>query len=176
MEPKIYLAACRHANTLAMPRLTQKCYFKYSTYNLHFTVNRVDYIPWFPGFFSLNCTVGIGFFMNSMQNMKKTIYRAPGFLAVVWFGSSPTPSSSPVSKLNWRHRGRLKKWANLLTGEEWKGVGEESIHNARPQESLALYKLFNTLCCSRSSSVCLLCPSWVRWVGVGACTLPKPPI
>jgi hypothetical protein len=30
------------------------------------------------------------------------IYRGPGFLAVVWFGSTPTPTS-PVSKVDQRH-------------------------------------------------------------------------
>ncbi len=28
------------------------------------------------------------------------IYRWPGFLAVIWFGSTPSPSPSPVSKLS----------------------------------------------------------------------------
>jgi hypothetical protein len=41
-------------------------------------------------------------------------------LAVVGFGSFPTPS--PASRLDGRHTGRLRKRDNLLRGE---GVGEE---------------------------------------------------
>ncbi len=49
------------------------------------------------------------------------------FSAVVWFGSSPTTlcSSSPDSKLDRRHTGRLRKRDNLLLG---RGVGEEPNH------------------------------------------------
>ncbi len=46
------------------------------------------------------------------------IYRGPGFLDVVWFGSSPSPRPSPVSKLEGRY--------NLLTegeGRGWGGLG-----------------------------------------------------
>jgi hypothetical protein len=52
-----------------------------------------------------------------------TIYRGPGFLAVVWFGSTPNPSPSPVSNL---HTGRLRKkerqLADMRGGE---GMGEK---------------------------------------------------
>ncbi len=73
------------------------------------------------------------------------IYRVPGFLAVVWFGSSPTlfplsrqqvvslsPSSyvSPVEPTHWGGGGM---W--------W---GRSQI--IRRRESLVLYKSFNTLC------------------------------
>ncbi len=52
------------------------------------------------------------------------IYRGPGFLAVVWFGSSPTPS--PVSKLHRRHTGRLRKRETTCSRERAEeGVGEE---------------------------------------------------
>ncbi len=47
-------------------------------------------------------------------------YREPGFLPVVWIGSSPTLSvPSPISKLDWRHTLRLRKRDNLLTGGGW---------------------------------------------------------
>ncbi len=48
-------------------------------------------------------------------------YRETGLLSTIWFGSSPPP---PVSKLERRHTGRLRKRDNLLTGEGggWGGV------------------------------------------------------
>jgi hypothetical protein len=56
------------------------------------------------------------------------IYRVPGFLVVVWFGSFPTPSPPPfpVNKIDWQHKGRLRKKDNLQTGEGG-GVGEINI-------------------------------------------------
>jgi hypothetical protein len=52
-------------------------------------------------------------------------YRGPGFLTVVSFGSTPIPlPHSPVSKLDQRHIGKLRKRDNLLTRE---GGGEEEI-------------------------------------------------
>ncbi len=64
------------------------------------------------------------------------IYRGPGFLAFVWFGSSPTPSPPPptVSKPDRRHTGTcyLERVA--------KGWARSRI--MRQQESLGLYKSF----------------------------------
>ncbi len=60
------------------------------------------------------------------------IYKGPGFLAVLGFGSSPTPS--PVSKLDRRHKERPRKREKSLTGEGDKGVARS--------ESLVLYKSF----------------------------------
>jgi len=39
------------------------------------------------------------------------IYRLPGFLPIVWFGSSPTPPQPPypVNKLDRKYTGRLRK-------------------------------------------------------------------
>ncbi len=48
-----------------------------------------------------------------------------GFLAVVWFGSSPNPSPSSVSKLDRRQTEGLRKRDKLLTGD-WEMLGEES--------------------------------------------------
>ncbi len=69
------------------------------------------------------------------------IYRGPGFLSVVWFGSNPSPLSSacclsfPIF-LCVAHR--------LLTGEGrgWRGWGRSQI--IRRRES-PVYKSFNTL-------------------------------
>ncbi len=54
-------------------------------------------------------------------------YRGPAFLAVEWFGSSPTPSHpTPISKLDRRHTWRLRKGNNLLTADReeggWRGA------------------------------------------------------
>ncbi len=82
------------------------------------------------------------------------IYRGPSFLAVVWFGSSPTPSTHLPSgdtqedwekeTTCWRERGG-KVWARSRT--------------IRPQDCLVLYKLFNTLwyhvCTYSKGNICL---------------------
>jgi hypothetical protein len=72
-----------------------------------------------------------------------TIYRGPGFLGVVWFGSSPTSPSSPVGMLDWRNTRRLRKRDNrdnLLTGE---GITEEPNHTTARKPGP--YKSFITL-------------------------------
>jgi hypothetical protein len=71
------------------------------------------------------------------------IYRGPGFLAVVWFGISPTPShtTSPVSKLSLFLSLPVCRRSSLLT--EKGGRGRSQIMGRR--ESLVLYKSFNTL-------------------------------
>ncbi len=70
------------------------------------------------------------------------IFRGPSFLAVVWFGSSPTHFS--LSKLDRRHKGRLLKRDNLMRGEVGRGwVGSWIM---RAKENLVLYKWINTLC------------------------------
>jgi hypothetical protein len=63
------------------------------------------------------------------------IYRRPGFLA------RPLPLS-PVSKLDRRHTGRLRKRVSLLTGEGEKGMSVEPTI----ARNLTCYKPFNTLC------------------------------
>jgi hypothetical protein len=65
------------------------------------------------------------------------IYRGAGFLAV-WFLAHPLPPF-PVSKLDRRQTGRLRKRDKLLSGE---GVGGKGWD----QETLVLDKSFNTLC------------------------------
>jgi hypothetical protein len=77
------------------------------------------------------------------------IYRGPGFLSVVWFGSTPIrfpllPSGSCLSFSVFCVSPRM---SSLLTGEAEGGLGAKS-----PQESLALYKSFNTLCLPPISS------------------------
>jgi hypothetical protein len=78
------------------------------------------------------------------------IYRGPGFLAVAWFGPPPTsyPPPSPVSKLDRRHPGRLKKRDNSLTTEGRGGERVAESYDRRRKKSLILYKSFNTHCVS----------------------------
>jgi hypothetical protein len=52
------------------------------------------------------------------------IYRGPDFLAVEKFARPPLPPS-PVSKLNRRHTGRLRKRDKLPTGELGNWVRKE---------------------------------------------------
>jgi hypothetical protein len=71
--------------------------------------------------------------------------RAPDrCVRINWLLTHPLPPlPPPVSKLDQRHMGRLRMRDNLQTGErEGKGMGEEP--NLRPQETLVLYKSFNT--------------------------------
>jgi hypothetical protein len=63
------------------------------------------------------------------------IYRGPGFLDVVDFGSSPAPSLNPVSKLQRQHAERLR--------QREEGVGLSQI--IRRLENLVLFKSFNIL-------------------------------
>ncbi len=60
------------------------------------------------------------------------VYREQGFLALFWFGPSPS-SPSPISKLDRKHTGRLSKRDNLLTGEGW---GAESYDREKAWSSI----------------------------------------
>jgi hypothetical protein len=54
------------------------------------------------------------------------IYGGPGFLAVPELGSSPAPSPSPVSRLDWddaTHKKTVKE-RQLANEREEKGVGK----------------------------------------------------
>jgi hypothetical protein len=66
------------------------------------------------------------------------IYRGPGFLAVLSFGSSFTPS--PLS-LDRRHTGRLRKRDKFPVGEG----GWVPMPNHRTQLSLVLYSIINSI-------------------------------
>jgi hypothetical protein len=74
------------------------------------------------------------------------VYRGPGYLAVLRFGTSPAPSPAAVCKLDRRHTGRLRKREDLVTEEKGERVQERSqiIHST--ERKPVLYKLFNTLC------------------------------
>ncbi len=86
----------------------------------------------------------IALFLQYREYPTELIYRGPGFLAVEWFGSTPTPlSPCHVSKLDRRHTRLLRKRLNLLTGGQRGWAWGRII---RPLESLVLYKSFNPLC------------------------------
>jgi hypothetical protein len=73
------------------------------------------------------------------------IYRGPSFLAcgrMIRLHAHPLPPST-LSKVDRRLTGRLRKRDKLLTGEGRRGWAWSRI--VRQQESLALYKSFNTL-------------------------------
>ncbi len=74
-------------------------------------------------------------------------YRGLGFLAVIWFGSSPNPfPPSTVSKLSLFLSLSVCCRPSLL--REWGGWrGEARSQIVRPRESLDLYKEFYTLWC-----------------------------
>ncbi len=91
------------------------------------------------------------------------IYGGPGFLANIWFGSSPTPFlPSPVSNLSLFLSLAVCRRSTLLkavTGGE--GWARSQIR--RPRECLVLYKSFNTLC-------------FFSFFGIGSNPLlPRPP-
>ncbi len=71
------------------------------------------------------------------------IHLGPDLLAVVWFGSSPT-HSPPVSKLTGETQEDWEREATYWLRERGRGLGRSLV--LRPQDSFALYKLFNTLC------------------------------
>jgi len=78
------------------------------------------------------------------------IYRGPGCFTVIWFRSSPTPFSPPppISKLALFLSLPVCRLPSLLTGD---GGGGQGTKSCDLQESLALYKPFNTLCTWLSS-------------------------
>ncbi len=65
------------------------------------------------------------------------IYRGPGFLAFVWFGSSPTPS--PVSKLFLFRGIPVCRRSSLMTGEG--GRGAKSYDRGKTWPSITLSTL-----------------------------------
>ncbi len=68
------------------------------------------------------------------------IERGPGSLAIIWFGSSPTPFP-PLSR---QQVVFLSQSSCVSPGEGRMGWVKSEI--IRPRESLVLYRSFNTLC------------------------------
>ncbi len=87
---------------------------------------------------------GPGFFLSSLLAPPREywrIYRGPGFLMVVWFGSSPSPSLPLPSEARQATHRKSEKEKQLAHGR-W---GWARSRNIRPQKSLVPYKSFNTL-------------------------------
>ncbi len=78
------------------------------------------------------------------------IQRGPGFLAVVWYGSSPIPLYPPLPSASCLSFSVLLRVAGWTYWRERRDeVGEEPYHHIiRRRESLVLCKSFNTLCIS----------------------------
>ncbi len=71
------------------------------------------------------------------------IYRGAGFLAVVWFGSSPAPSPPLLSAS--RLSLSQSPFVSPVELADVRGGGWGRSQTIRRQESLVLYKSFNTL-------------------------------
>ncbi len=65
---------------------------------------------------------------------------------MIWLLAQPLPSTSPVSKLDRRHTGRLRNRDKLLVGEGEGGWRKTRSRIIRLQKSLDIYKPFSTLC------------------------------
>jgi hypothetical protein len=74
------------------------------------------------------------------------IYTGPGFIAVLWFGSSLTPSAPLPSAIVYLSQSFVPRLSSFRFF--WGGGATSQI--IWPWESLALYKSFNTLCCTPS--------------------------
>ncbi len=72
-------------------------------------------------------------------------YRGASILAVVWFGSPPTPSPPPLSSASFLFGPSSCVSPVELTDRRVGRRGWTSSQIIRPRESLTLYKSFNTL-------------------------------
>ncbi len=91
---------------------------------------------------------GTVFIFNEPAYIHKTerismMYRGPGFLAVVWYGSFLPPSSASKLSIFIGLPVCRRRRSSLLTG---KGRGYARSQTIQPQECLTLYKSFSTLC------------------------------
>ncbi len=112
------------------------------------------------------------------------IYRKPGFLSVVCFGSSPhplnPPPTSPVSKLNWRHAGSLRKRDNLLTGKGAKSYQSKKAWSSLNHSILSGFIFINSLllsagrCTREEWEACTVPPVALAWLSSRLPVLASP--
>ncbi len=95
--------------------------------------------------------------------------REPGFLTVEWFSSSPTPST--VSKLDWRHTGRLKERETNYWREKGRGWARSLII---PQGSLVLYSIDHSILPGLSHLLNLWKAAWPGCYNHPSGNLPTP--
>ncbi len=102
------------------------------------------------------------------------IYGGPGFLAVIWFGSSPTPCHlSPISKLSFF----LSLPASILLGVGGGGWLEAKTYDSRKPEPLKIiqYSLGLHICLQHSA--CLyVCYLYVQCQPIVFSPLCPPPL
>ncbi len=113
---------------------TEACYWRKKCRVFNFSSTGTYYSFWI---------LGIPMVMWGKRHW--TIYRWPGYLVVVWFGSSPTPSPSLLSRQN-RSTGDTQKDWEREKKTCWRGGGGGS-QILRLKDSMVLYNSFNTLCC-----------------------------
>ncbi len=75
----------------------------------------------------------------------RMIYRGPGLLIVAQYGSSPTPSSHPLSRQARTATHKKTEKEGQLADREGGGEGGGKARSYDCGESLVLYKSFNTL-------------------------------
>ncbi len=92
-------------------------YSKFACHEFFFSVKKKEKIP---GCIQLyRETAGVGGVGRSAYGLQYwMIYGGSGFLAIVWSGSSPTPSPSSVSDLSLLLSLPVRHRSSLLTGEE----------------------------------------------------------
>ncbi len=103
----------------------------------------------FPSCWQKNAILWCRNFVRICREPESMIYRGPGFLAVVWFSSSPTPIPSSVSKLS------------SCEFTEGRGGGEAKSYDG--EKRLVLYKLFYTLCHSMWGCTSVRLQAWRIW-------------
>jgi hypothetical protein len=83
------------------------------------------------------------------------IYRGPGFLVVVWFGSTPAPFLPPPTPFPSATCLSCSVFLFVIGRAYWGRGGWAWSRMMQPQEFLALYKSFNALCPQLSQSAWL---------------------
>jgi hypothetical protein len=96
------------------------------------------------------------------------IHKRPDFLAVVCFGSSPTPClNSPVRKLERRHTGRLRKRDNVLKGEGEEGRGGAKSYDGEKAWSSIIHSILSAIDWQTPNPVVCIALTYIYWSVIG---------